>query len=101
MKLEKDNVILSRSSVAFTLHYELQQIACWATTQSPEKLAYHQNMLEGMLSVLNLAPADYKVIMVPVRKDPTRENIEAAFQRIVKVFGESDMTLEEMTGYAF
>lgn len=100
MKIENDNIVLNKSGVAFSLHYELQQIADYARDGPDNRLAYHQDILEGMLSILDLVltPTDYNIIMRPVREIPGRENIATAFHRIVKVFGESDMSLKEVLG---
>ena len=97
MRIENDNIIISRSAVSFALCYELQQLSFWAA-QNPERLEYHQNVIEGMLDILDLPPVDYNIIMRSVRRVPTKESISAAYQTVVGLFGKSDMSLKEVLG---
>lgn len=97
MKIENDKIILSKGWVAYSLCYDLQKIASCAEDE-PERLAEYQYNFSGGVSLLDLSPNDFNVLMRAVRGKPTKDELKAAYQKLVELFGPLDLGAKEVLG---
>lgn len=79
-----DKVILSREWVLLWLHYELRTARDYKS--SPDKLTYHQTLLEGALGILELCPEDFKAIMSGAENPEDEELLGRALRAVDRLF---------------
>ena len=97
MRIENEKVILKKGWVAFSLCYDLQKIAGCAEDDS-EQLIEYQHAFSGGVSLLDLSPNDFNVLMRAVRGKPTKDELKAAYQKLVELFGPLEMSAKEVLG---
>lgn len=100
MKIENDKVILSKGWVAYSLCYDLQKIASCAEDE-PERLAEYQHDFSGGVSLLELSPNDFNVLMRVVRGKPAKNEIKAVYQKLIKLFGPLEVSAKEVLGHGW
>lgn len=98
MKIENDKIILSKGWVAFSLCYDLQKIAGCAE-DDPERLTEYQHDFSGGVSLLDLSPNDFNALMQVVRGKPAKDELQAAYQKLVELFGPLDLGAKEVLGH--
>lgn len=100
MKIENDKVILSKDWVAFSLCYDLQKIAGCAE-DDPERLAEYQHDFSGGVSLLDLSPNDFNVLMRVVRGKPTKDELQTAYKKLFELFGPLEISPKEVLRHGF
>ncbi len=70
MRIENEKVILKKGWAAFSLCYDLQKIAGCAEDDS-EQLIEYQHAFSGGVSLLDLSPNDFNILMQLVRGKPS------------------------------
>lgn len=97
MRIENEKVILKKGWVAFSLCYDLQKIAGCAEDDS-EQLIEYQHAFSGGVSLLDLPPDDFNILMRVVRGKPTKDELKAAYQKLAELFGPLGLSAEEVLG---
>ena len=97
MRIENEKVILKKGWVAFSLCYDLQKIAGCAEDDS-EQLIEYQHAFSGGVSLLDLSPNDFNILMQLVRGKPTKAELQAAYQKLTELFGPLDLGAKEVLG---
>lgn len=97
MIIKNEKVILEKGWVAFSLCYDLQKIAGFAEYDS-EQLIEYQHDFSGGVSLLDLSPNDFNILMQLVRGKPTKAELQAAYQKLTELFGPLDLGAKEVLG---
>lgn len=87
MTVVKNSVVVDLEWVSDWLHYELDAVE--DCKENPERLAYHQDLIEGALGVLGLIPTEYKAIIAGVERPKDETAMRKAREVASRLFGNS------------